>query len=102
VGGGRGGGPGAMSLEATDGTMDRGNRLHAAASADLSDNAAYFKLLGCKPDGTRDPQAEVLLDPANLIDYMLVIWFGGNLDAPVTRFAGNRAPNNWHAVARRQ
>jgi hypothetical protein len=98
---GVGGGPGAMALEATDGTMDRWRRLHEAASADLSDNAAYFKLLGRKPDGSPDPDGDALLDPANLIDYLLVIWFGGNLDAPVSRFAGNRAPNNWHAVSRR-
>lgn len=95
------GGGGGLGIEATDGTMDAWYRLHAAAKADLSRNEAYFKLLGRKPDGKPDPSQEVLLDPTNLVDYLLVIWYGGNLDAPVTRFGGNRAPNNWHAVRNR-
>ncbi|MCC7377646.1 MAG: CotH kinase family protein [Verrucomicrobiales bacterium] len=95
------GGGGGFTLEATDGTIDAWKRLHAAAKEDLSSNAAYFKLLGRKPDGTPDPAQEVLLDPTNLVDYMLVIWHGGNLDSPVTRFSGNRAPNNWHALRNR-
>jgi len=99
--GGIGGGGGGMSVAATDGTMEPWERLCALAAGDLSDNAAYFRLLGCRPDGSPDPQAEVLLDPTNLIDYLLVIWYGGNLDAPVTRFGGNRAPNNWHALRNR-
>lgn len=99
--GGIGGGGGGFSVAATDGTMDAWNRLHALARADLSDNAAYFRLLGRKPDGSPDPDGEVLLDPTNLIDYLLVIWYGGNLDAPVTRFGGNRAPNNWHGLRNR-
>jgi hypothetical protein len=90
-----------MSVGATDGSMDAWRRLHTAAKADLSDNANYFRLLGRKPDGTPDPALEVLLDPTNLVDYLLVIWYGGNLDAPVTRFGGNRAPNNWHAARNR-
>ncbi len=100
--GGIGGGGGGMSIAATDGSMDSWNRLHELAKADLSDNAAYFRLLGCKPDGSPDPDSEVLLDPTNLIDYLLVIWYGGNLDAPVTRFGGNRAPNNWHSIRNRK
>jgi len=99
--GGIGGGGGGFSIAATDGTMDAWNRLHELAKADLSDNAAYFRLLGRRADGSPDPDADVLLDPINLIDYLLVIWYGGNLDAPVTRFGGNRAPNNWHALRNR-
>ena len=99
--GGIGGGGGGFSVDATDGTMDAWVRLCTLARGDLSDNAAYFKLLGRRPDGVPDPDGEVLLDPTNLIDYLLVIWYGGNLDAPVTRFGGNRAPNNWHAIRNR-
>src|SRR5207244_13534433 len=47
------------------------------------------------PDGTRNPAYEVLLDVDNLIDYMLVIFYGGNLDAPISNFIGNTSPNNW-------
>lgn len=90
-----------MSVGATDGSFEPWRRLVEGAKADLSNNTHYFKLLGRRADGTPDPQAEVLLDPANLVDYLLVIWYGGNLDAPVTRFGGNRAPNNWHAMRNR-
>ena len=30
----------------------------------------------------------------HLIDYMLVILYGGNLDAPISNFLGNNSPNN--------
>ena len=97
--GGRGGG---MTVDVTDGSFEPWRRLCELAKADLSDNANYFKLLGRKADGTPDPSQEVLLDPANLVDYLLVIWYGGNIDAPVSRFGGNRAPNNWHAMRNRK
>jgi hypothetical protein len=53
------------------------------------------KVQGNNPDGTRNPAYEVLLDVDNLIDYMLVIFYGGNLDAPISNFLGNTSPNNW-------
>jgi hypothetical protein len=31
-----------------------------------------------------------------MIDYMLVILYGGNLDAPISNFLGNDSPNNWY------
>ncbi len=99
--GGVGGRDGGMGVAATDGTLDPWRRLIEGAKADLADNANYFRLLGRKADGSPDPAQEVLLDPVNLIDYLLVIWYGGNLDAPISRFAGNRAPNNWHALRNR-
>ena len=34
----------------------------------------------------------------NLIDYMLVIVYGGNLDAPISNFLGNDRPNNWYGM----
>lgn len=33
---------------------------------------------------------------------MLIIFYGGNLDAPVTLFAGNRSSNNWHSLRNRK
>src|SRR4030095_5631518 len=50
---------------------------------------------GNNPDGTRNPAYEVLVDVDNLIDYMLVIYYGGNLDSPISNFLGNTSPNNW-------
>jgi hypothetical protein len=44
---------------------------------------------------------ENLLDVPNLIDYMLVIIYGGNLDAPISNFLGNNSPNNWYGMRNR-
>jgi hypothetical protein len=32
---------------------------------------------------------------------MLVIVYGGNLDAPISNFLGNTRPNNWYGVRNR-
>src|SRR6185436_11977085 len=58
-------------------------------------NDIYYKMQGLNPDGTRNPDYPVLLDMDNLIDYMFVILYGGNLDAPITNFGSNNVQNNW-------
>jgi hypothetical protein len=85
----------------TDGNMEAWSRLFTAISGDLSDNRNYFALQGRNPDGTRNPALENLLEVDNLIEYMLIIFWGGNLDAPVSAFGGNRNPNNYHSLRRR-
>jgi len=49
-------------------------------------------------DGTPNPSYENLLDVDNLIDYMFVILYGGNLDAPISNFLSNNSPNNWYGM----
>lgn len=49
------------------------------SEAVLSD-AAYWRLQGCNPDGSRNPELSVLLDMDNFIDYMLVNFWTGNQD----------------------
>lgn len=87
---------GPYTINATDGNMDAWTRLHNAARAGVAENAAYFRLEGRNADGTSNPAYENLLDVGNLIDYMLVILYGGNLDAPISNFLGNTSPNNWY------
>lgn len=87
---------GPYTINATDGNMDAWTRLYNAAKAGLTNNAAYFKLEARNADGTPNPAYENLLDIDNLIDYMLVILYGGNLDAPISNFLGNTSPNNWY------
>ena len=77
------------------GSADAWTRLWQMASSGFATAAAYQKAQGNNPDGTRNPAYEVLLDVDNLIDYMLVIFYGGNLDAPISNFIGNTSPNNW-------
>ena len=85
----------------TDGKMDLWSRLDALSQRDLSDLNTYCQMIGVKPDGSRDPKSRRLLDPVNLIDYMLVIFYGGNLDAPISWFGNNRGGNNWHGLLNR-
>jgi len=92
---------GPYTTQATDGNFDAWNRLWQAATdvtAPLSSNANYLKLQGKNPDGSDNPGYEVLVDVDNTIDYMLVILYGGNLDAPISNFLGNTAPNNFFAI----
>ncbi|SVA57669.1 uncharacterized protein METZ01_LOCUS110523, partial [marine metagenome] len=103
IGRGRGKGEGntQYGLFATDGNLDAWERLWKVCKSGVETDAAYQKILGNHPDGTRNPDFEVLLDPENLIDYMLVIFYGGNLDAPITSFGANRSANNWYGIRNR-
>ena len=83
------------NIYATDGTLDAWTRLWQAAVNGFASATAYQRVQGNNPDGSRNPAYEVLLDVDNLIDYMLVIFYGGNLDAPISNFLGNTSPNNW-------
>lgn len=99
---GGGGGQRRESPFPTDGNIDAWRRLYDIAKAGLTNDEAYQRILGKNPDGTRNPNDEVLLDPTNLIDYMLIIFYGGNLDAPVSKFGANGFPNNWYGMRNRK
>jgi len=92
---------GRMGVFATDGNLDAWRRLYELASAGFETPEAYWRAQGRNPDGTTNLDYEVLLDVDNLIDYMLVIFWAGNFDAPITKFAGNRWINNWYGIRRR-
>lgn len=91
---------GPYALNATDGNMDAWTRLYnlCRAITPANANTTFWRVQGLNPDGNRNPAYEVLLDVDNLIDYMLVIVFGGNLDAPISNFLGNTRPNNWYGL----
>lgn len=89
---------GPYAINPTDGNQVAWNELYTACKAGVADNAAYQKLQGLNPDGTPNPSYRNLLDVDNLIDYMLVIYYGGNLDAPISNFLGNTSPNNFYGM----
>ncbi|MHB9007542.1 MAG: lamin tail domain-containing protein [Limisphaerales bacterium] len=89
---------GPYTVNATDGNMDAWTRLYQLARAGLASHAAYQFVQGNNPDGTPNPAYENLVDVPNLIDYMLIILYGGNLDAPISNFLGNTRPNNFYGV----
>jgi len=87
------------ALHATDGTMDAYRRLYDAAVAGFNSDAAYLAVQGLRPDGTLDPSGERLLDPENLMDYMICTYYTGDPDAPVSCWA--HFSNNVFAIYNR-
>ena len=87
--------------EATDGNINTWSALWTKCTTGFDTNANYFALLGEKPDGSVDPNGKVWVDVDNLIDYMLVIFYTGNFDAPVSWFYGDDMPNNFYALYNR-
>jgi hypothetical protein len=64
-------------------------------------NGNYFRLSGRAADGTTPTADPVLLDPDNLIDYLLLTFWSGNLDGATSAFLGNDRANNWSGIRRR-
>ncbi|MHA3771303.1 lamin tail domain-containing protein [Verrucomicrobiota bacterium sgz303538] len=81
-----------------DGTFDSWTRLFNAARQGFGGNAAYMKVQGLNPDGTRNSAYEQLLDVDNLIVYMMAGIYQGINDAP---FSGG-TQNNWFAMKSRR
>ena len=90
---------GSRALQATDGNMDAYRRLYDAAVAGFSSNAAYLALQGLRSNGTPDPYGERLLNPENLMDYMICTYYTGDPDAPVSCWA--HFSNNVFAIYNR-
>ena len=89
------------TILATDGNLQAWTRLYTLCKAGLATDAAFEFIQGNNPDGTRNAAYERLLELDNMIDYMLVIYYGGNLDAPISNFLGNTSPNNWYGIRNR-
>jgi hypothetical protein len=87
--------------EVTDGNIDTWSALWTKCGTGFETNANYFALLGKLADGSNDPNGKVWVDIDNLIDYMLVIFYAGNFDAPVSSFYGDDMPNNYYALYNR-
>jgi len=90
--------PSGRVIEATDGTPDLWEEVWNACQTGFADDAAYYALQGLDASGVRDPSLRVLVDVDNLIDYMLVIFYAGNFDAPTGAFTRNQGANNFFAI----
>ncbi len=99
------GNSGGYENEATDGNMDAYRRLadYFYQRSGLSDvnSEDYWCAQGMNPDGTRNLSYERLLDVDNLIDYMILTYYSGDRDAPVSRFVPERV-NNYFAILNRR
>jgi len=87
----------------TDGNLDAWEALRLKARAHSTDptNANFFALSGKAADGMTPTADPVLLDVDNLIDYMLLTFWTGNLDGATSAFLGDARANNWFAVRNR-
>jgi CotH kinase protein/Concanavalin A-like lectin/glucanases superfamily/Fn3 associated/Lamin Tail Domain/PA14 domain len=105
------------NTEATDGTFTQGtsatpgsawaklwwrtNELrNPAGQTEATRRASYFELMGLDPNGVpyNDPvNHPVVLDVDSLIDYMIITWYCGSFDAPLSTFL-NSASNNWFGM----
>lgn len=94
---------GGFVTEVTDGNFTAWSNLWTMCLSMLSDssNSNYFRILGCNPDGTRNPSLPVMLNVDNLIDYMLGIFYSGDGDATLSAFLSNTRPNNWFGMRNR-
>ena len=88
-------------IEATDGTTESWQEIWGMTQFGLSQNANYFKLEGKNSSGVPIPESKVLVDIDNLIDYMIIVFYTGSFDAPISQFIGNDRPNNFYAIDNR-
>jgi hypothetical protein len=87
---------------ASDGTFEAFHALHNLAivqgfSGAFADN--YYRARGLNPDGTRNPGYPALLDEENLMVYMLIAFYTGDPDSPVSMWGG--FPNNLYGLFNR-
>lgn len=89
------------AIEATDGNLDAWREIWNMCQIGFASNTDYYKIQGLNESGVRDPNIKVLVDIDNLIDYMNIIFYTGNFDAPVSAFMNNKGSNNFYAVYNR-
>ena len=95
------GSSGGYNTEMTDGNFlawkslqDQCIALRNDAVSEASRTARYQQMRGLNPNGTPNPAFPTLLDVDNLIDFLLVVFYDGSFDAPMSTFLSN-ASNNW-------
>ncbi|MGL1935522.1 MAG: lamin tail domain-containing protein [Fibrobacterales bacterium] len=64
--------------------------------------ATYYKLLGLNPDRTNNPSYKKVLDPENIIDYILTVYYSGDFDGPISDFQSNSRINNLYALINKE
>lgn len=90
------------ALYATSGNMDAYKKLWDLAKLGFDNDVNYYRALGCNPDGTRNPAYEVMVDIDNVAEYVLVIYYTGNYDAPISDYiSSNYGVNNFYCIYNR-
>lgn len=95
------------SIENTDGDLEGWGQMWSLAgslaqSTDTAEREAiYQRLRGRNPDGTRNEGLPIYVDEQNLIDYMLIVFYTGMWDGPITRYGSNSTCRNWFGIWKR-
>ncbi len=87
--------------ELADGNYDAWREIYNMCQQGFRTNADYFRLEGKDGYGNPVKGSRVWVDIDNLIDYMMIIFYTGNFDAPTSSFDGNKMPNNYYAILNR-
>ena len=66
--------------QVVDGEITAWNRLMQMAGSGLENNDKYQLIQGKTPDGNYDLSLEAMVDVENMMDYMLINFYGGNTD----------------------
>jgi len=92
-----------FTYELSSGTINAWQAMWSKARthASFPTAANYFALMGCNPDGQRNPALPVYVDLENLITYMLVNYYVGDGDAPLSGFLQMNRANNWRGMRNR-
>lgn len=88
-------------IEVTDGNLDSWKKIWDLSVKGFASDANYYLLQGRDEEGKPVRGGEVMVDIDNLIDYMLIIFYTGNFDAPASSFSKNKYCNNFYAIADR-
>ena len=91
-----------MYVEATDGNLSSWQTIYNLCTAGFATNTDYNRLQGRDATGKRVNGKPVYVDIDNLIDYMLIIFYTGNFDAPTSSFGLNKGCNNYYAIRNRR
>ncbi|MBN1560129.1 CotH kinase family protein [candidate division KSB1 bacterium] len=89
---------GRYDIEVTDGTIDAWEEVWNICREGFASNEKYFQLQGMDSNGNRVLNSKCLVNIDNLIDYMMIIFYAGNFDAPVSKFLQHKVPNNFYAI----
>ena len=99
------GSSGGYDTETTD-----GNNVDWMAAYDLTQDANgttggidnYLYMQGLNASGVRDPAIPVHVNMEQLINYMIVVFYNGSYDAPLSTFGSIQASNNWFGLRNRE
>lgn len=92
-----------FTYEVGSGTVDAWQTTWnlARACAANPTNANYFALLGRDANGVRMPGMPVYVDPDHLATYMLLHYYTGDGDGPLSNFLSMNMANNWRGFRNR-